>query len=177
MQKLHQILIENTLSLSIASSGADLRLQPVRVSALLADAIEESNAAASDKAIRIQVEPLSEDIELNIDPRLMHSALTNIISNAVKFTHRGGVVTVRSRCEADGVRLDVQDGCGGLPDGASERMFAPFVQFGEDRTGYGLGLAIARQAVQAHGGSIRVHNHPGNGCTLSIELPIGCKRA
>ncbi len=168
MQKLHQILIENTLSLSIASSGADLRLQPVRVSALLADAIEESNAAASDKAIRIQVD---------IDPRLMHSALTNIISNAVKFTHRGGVVTVRSRCEADGVRLDVQDGCGGLPDGASERMFAPFVQFGEDRTGYGLGLAIARQAVQAHGGSIRVHNHPGNGCTLSIELPIGCKRA
>ena len=64
------------------------------------------------------------------------------------------------------VVIEVEDSCGGLPRGSAERMFLPFVQVGEDKSGYGLGLAIARQAVEAHGGSLSAHDHPGEGCTM-----------
>jgi len=164
-------LIEHTLSVSFASRSSELRRQPSLVSALVTAAIEESIAAATDKEIHVEVEP-SKDIELDVDPRLIHSALTNLVGNAVKFTHKGGRIRVRWHRVGEQLVLDVEDGCGGLPPGASDRMFAPFVQIGADRSGYGLGLAIARQAIQAHDGSIRVRSHPGQGCVLTIELPI-----
>ena len=61
--------------------------------------------------------------------------------------------------------------CGGLPDGASTELFEPFVQRGTDRSGLGLGLAIVRQAVEAHGGTVAVENLPGRGCVFTVRLP------
>ena len=80
------------------------------------------------------------------DPRLLRSALSNVVQNAVKFTRIGGVVILRARHEGDLVRIDVEDQCGGLPPERAERLFESFVQGPvEDRRGFGLGLAIARQ--------------------------------
>jgi hypothetical protein len=67
--------------------------------------------------------------------------------------------------------LEVQDTCGGLPDGAIQTMFRPFTQMGTDRTGFGLGLAITRQAVDALGGHVQVHDAP-NGCVFVVDLPL-----
>ena len=67
--------------------------------------------------------------------------------------------------------IQVADACGGLPLGKTEELFQPLVQRDEDRTGYGLGLAIARQAVEAHKGTLTVHDVPGTGCVFSIALP------
>src|SRR5262249_42014402 len=97
--------------------------------------------------------------------------LANLIGNAVKFTHEGGAVDVRWRERGERIEIEVSDECGGLPPGAAEKMFAPFVQVGEDRSGFGLGLAIADHAIRAHQGTIRVEDRPGDGCTLRIELP------
>jgi hypothetical protein len=69
------------------------------------------------------------------------------------------------------VTIEVADACGGLPPGKVDDLFAPLVQRGENRSGFGLGLAIARQAVEAHGGSIDVRDDPGDGCVFTIELP------
>ena len=60
----------------------------------------------------------------------------------------------------DKVVIEVEDSCGGLPQGSVERMFLPLVEVGEDKSGYGLGLAIARQAVEAHGGSLTLRITP-----------------
>ncbi|HKQ68468.1 MAG TPA: HAMP domain-containing sensor histidine kinase, partial [Polyangiaceae bacterium] len=163
-------LIESTLSLAISTEGTEIRRQDVHLFALVSDAVLESEAAAHDKTVVVKVSP-DDGLRVEADDRLLRSALTNLIGNAVKFTHRDGVVHVHWSATDDRVIIDVDDGCGGLPAGAAEKMFAPFVQVGQDRSGFGLGLAIARQAVVAHGGNLRVRNHPGEGCTLSIELP------
>ncbi len=67
--------------------------------------------------------------------------------------------------------VEVEDACGGLPEGAEKKIFDPLVQAGVDRSGFGLGLAIAKQAAEAHNGQVRVHNLPGKGCVFLLDLP------
>src|SRR2546428_119009 len=90
---------------------------------------------------------------------------------------RGGTVTVRLRPIEGRARFEVEDECGGLPPGAAERLFDPFVQLGPDRSGFGLGLAIARQAVEAHGGNLAVHDLQGKGCVFLLEIPASASAA
>ena len=70
------------------------------------------------------------------------------------------------------VQLEVEDECGGLPEGQAENLFRPFTQRSADRTGVGLGLAIARASVEANGGTIQARNLPGTGCVFTVELPV-----
>jgi len=65
----------------------------------------------------------------------------------------------------------VTDGCGGLPPGKAEELFDPLVQRSADRSGFGLGLGIALQAAEAHNGTIRVRDLPGQGCEFTIDVP------
>jgi signal transduction histidine kinase len=120
-------------------------------------------------ALRFEVE---EDVTIHVDQRLIRSALSNLVRNAVKFSHAGGSVVVRARCVAERVTIEVEDSCGGLPSGMVQQAFAPFAQLGADRSGFGLGLAIAKQAADAHQGVIRVQDLPGKGCIFSLELPV-----
>jgi len=110
-------------------------------------------------------------LELDADRRLLTSAISNLVDNAVKFTRVGGTIGVRAREEGVNVVIEVEDQCGGLPDDAGDDLFRPFVQKGSDRTGVGLGLAIVREAVAAHGGQVAVRNLPGRGCVFTIALP------
>src|SRR5262249_39911251 len=145
-------LVENALLLAIAREGIDLHRGRFSLRHLVADALADSAVAANEKQITIEVRGVG-GVEVDVDPRLIRSALTNLVSNAVKFSGKGSTVLV-SFVKSDGnVTIDVEDACGGLPPGAAEKMFKPFVQIGEDRSGFGLGLAIVRQAVAAHGGS------------------------
>jgi hypothetical protein len=95
------------------------------------------------------------------------------LRNAVKHSHPGSVVELRGSTVKERALIEVEDCCGGLPPGKVEAAFSPFVRLDADQSGFGLGLAIARQAVDAHGGSIRVQNLPGKGCIFVLELPIG----
>jgi signal transduction histidine kinase len=163
-------LIESTLSLAQTGDGVELRRDRFRIGSLIADAVGESEIAAQDKQIGIEVLPF-DDLEIEADQRLVRSALTNLIGNAVKFTATGRSIRISCTDAGSNVMLEVNDACGGLPEGAIEKIFAPFVQAGADRSGFGLGLAIARQAIEAHGGALRATNRPGEGCTFTIELP------
>jgi signal transduction histidine kinase len=69
------------------------------------------------------------------------------------------------------VLITVRDHCGGLKGGDAEKMFSPFAQRGDDRTGLGLGLSIARQSIEQDGGHLTVENSPGVGCAFTIDLP------
>jgi signal transduction histidine kinase len=79
---------------------------------------------------------------------------------------------VRSSEDGAGrVVIEIEDRCGGLPPGAAENLFAPFVQVSDDRSGLGLGLTIAYQVVDAHGGTLEVRDLPGRGCVFAVALP------
>lgn len=111
------------------------------------------------------------DVVTRADPRLIHSAIANLIGNAVKYTRPGGTIHVRVGETTEHATIEIEDECGGLPEGKAEELFAPFTQRGRDRSGFGLGLAIAKDAVEAHHGSVQVNNRPGKGCVFMIVLP------
>ena len=136
----------------------------------LREVIAESSAEAESKAIATSVE-VPGPLEVRADARLLHSAVSNLVRNAIKFSHHGTAVKVEAKRSAGHVSIAVTDGCGGLPPGSVERLFNPFVQVGTDRTGFGLGLAIVKQVADAHAGAVRVHDIPGRGCAFVLDLP------
>ena len=136
--------------------------------------VEEVATDAGPTAERNRVELVidaPDTLSFNGDRRLIRSAVSNIVGNAVKFTHEGRAITLRAQRANGFTTIEVEDGCGGLPEGNPEDLFEPLVQRGNDRTGFGLGLAIVKQAIEAHGGSTRVRSLPGRGCIFSLELP------
>jgi signal transduction histidine kinase len=102
---------------------------------------------------------------------LLLAALLNLLQNAFKFTHPHTAVTLNAYAHGDRVFIDVKDNCGGLSPGTIERMFMPFMQANNNRTGLGLGLSIAKKGVEASGGLLSVENVPGVGCIFRISLP------
>lgn len=78
-------------------------------------------------------------------------------------------MAVRARQEDGAVIMEVEDECGGLPEGRADELFEPFVQKHAGRGGLGLGLSIARQSVEAHGWSLSVQNFPGKGCMFVVR--------
>jgi signal transduction histidine kinase len=165
-------LIEQTLKIARLTSGIELDRQPMTLRALVEGAGIEARPIAESKQIELRIE-LQGDGELDVDTRLMQSAIGNLLRNAVKYSHPGSAVELRGSLANERVKIEIEDGCGGLPPGKVEAAFAPFVRLDSDQSGFGLGLAIARQAAAAHGGSIRVQNLPGKGCIFILELPVG----
>jgi signal transduction histidine kinase len=136
----------------------------------LHEVVAESAAEADSKGIATAVD-VREPVELRADARLLRSAVSNLVRNAIKFSRPGTGVRVEGKHGESRVQIAVTDGCGGLPPGSVERLFSPFVQAGSNRSGFGLGLAIARQVAEAHGGAIRVHDVPGRGCVFVLDIP------
>ena len=106
----------------------------------------------------------------------MNEVLGNLLSNAFKFTDRGGRVTLIIRSEGDRVHMQVRDTGAGIPASQLQFIFEKFYQAdNQNRTalkGVGLGLAIAKGIVTAHGGTIGVESKVGEGTTFVINLPI-----
>ena len=102
---------------------------------------------------------------------LLLGALANLLQNAFKFTHHHTEVTLNAYAADDWVHIDVRDNCGGLPPGNAEKMFRAFTQQNSDKSGLGLGLTIARQSVEADGGTLTVKDVAGLGCIFTISLP------
>jgi two-component system OmpR family sensor kinase/two-component system sensor histidine kinase BaeS len=123
--------------------------------------------------VGLQVEVQGEVPLLDVDPVRIREVLTNLISNALRHTSAGGAVTVRLTSDpaARQVTVAVQDsGAGILPD-ILPHVFDRFYKSDESR-GMGLGLAIAKNLVEAHGGQIKAQSAPGRGTTLSFTLPL-----
>lgn len=146
-------------------AGAALHLEDAPLRKLLDDAADESRDDAEARDIRLVLEV--EGATVRADVRVLRSAVTNLLRNAVKFTRTGGAVTVRGRTGS----IEVEDECGGLQPGDEQKIFGIFRQAGTDRSGFGLGLAIAQQAIEAHRGELSVRNLPGKGCVFVVKLP------
>lgn len=148
--------------------GADL--QPVR----LLDVVEEIEAASTEEArargLSLKVE-VDSGLTAFADRNDMISALSNLVQNAIKYSEHGGVVDIRGRETGKSVVIEVEDRCGGLPEGKAAELFKPFTQKSSDRSGLGLGLTISRRAVELSGGALSLRDLPGKGCVFSITLP------
>jgi signal transduction histidine kinase len=136
------------------------------------DIEDAAGLQAGQREMGLTFAPVPNDVMINADAQLLSSALMNLLQNAFKYSIPHGHVAVRALCEGGSVSIEVEDECGGLPEGNAEVLFTPFgARRGKDRSGLGLGLNISRKAVKALGGDILVRNLPGKGCVFTIVLP------
>jgi signal transduction histidine kinase len=165
-------LLDTTISEVRLAAGTQ---EPKRMSIarFMHDAEGAASLQAAQKEMAVSFGEVPDDVMVHADPQLLSSALFNLIQNAFKYSVPHGHVVVRTVCANAGVFIEVEDECGGLPEGNAETLFTPFgPRRGRDRTGLGMGLNISRKAVKAFGGDITVRNLPGKGCIFTIEMPI-----
>jgi signal transduction histidine kinase len=143
-----------------------------------ADLCEEVTVAAEAAralypAQRFEVGLEVDSVPIEVDVDRIQQVLTNLIDNAVRISPPDAPVELRLWIEDDRARLSVADHGPGLPPDMEERIFEKFVRGRSGSvTGTGLGLYIARQILEAHGGSISVTSTPGEGATFELELPL-----
>jgi signal transduction histidine kinase len=168
-------VIDNALNQASLKMGLVPRLSRIPLLPFLEEIDLDASAEAGAKDITVVVDGAA-DLTIEADARLLRSAVSNLLYNAIKFSRPGSTVVLRGSSAPGEVTIEVADGCGGLPPGRAEELFVPLVQRGNDHSGFGLGLAIAMQAAEAHNGSIRVRDVPGVGCIFTVNLPARSDR-
>ena len=167
-------VVDNALAEVRLNMGKQLR-ERVRVLDFLDGLAAAGRLHAEYRAMRFTLEPADPGLTIEADSQLLTSAVMNLVQNAFKSTQPGGHVTLSARRANSCVSIEVQDECGGLPPSDSDH-FQPFGERrGRDRSGLGLGLSIARNAVRAHGGDIHIRNLPGKGCVFAVEIPLAAE--
>jgi signal transduction histidine kinase len=160
-------------SISEVRMGAGMALHTQLFS--LADFVVDVKISASLEAEAHQCaclfSPVDKDLAIKGDRHLLSAAVANLLQNAFKFTHPGTEVSLSAYAAANRILIEVSDHCGGLPWSDADKLFVPFKQGGSDKRGLGLGLSIVKRSVEANGGTLRVHDRPGEGCTFTIDLP------
>ena len=157
---------------SIDAGKLAVRPQRGDVAALLTEAVDMFAHSADEKGISLVAEPVERPLPADFDHDRMLQVLINLISNALKFTPRGGAVTVRSERIGHELGFCVRDTGTGIPGNMLEAVFARFWQVGKnDQRGLGLGLYISRCIVEAHGGSIRAESKLGEGSAFHVTIP------
>ncbi|MFL6696707.1 MAG: PAS domain S-box protein [Vitreoscilla sp.] len=171
-------LIDDLLDLSRIMTGKlRLDLQQVSMLDVVQAAIDSAEPAASAKEIRLRSMLDPSRMMINGDSSRLQQVVWNLLTNAIKFTPRGGQVQVLLQRVNSHIELSVSDTGIGIPDSFIGQVFDRFSQRDGSSTrahgGLGLGLAICRQLVELHGGTIRASSPgEGQGSTFSVELPI-----
>jgi hypothetical protein len=164
-------VVDRSLADVRMTAGVPVALEVVSV----AEFIDEVQISASLEAVArgcsLTVEWVDPTLMVNVDRHLLFSAVCNLLQNGFKFSAHHMKVTLKAYASGERILLDVEDTCGGLPDGDAEDMFTPFSQRSSDRSGVGLGLSICRRGVEANDGVVSVRNVPGEGCVFTIDLP------
>jgi two-component system sensor histidine kinase GlrK len=178
-----QRLIEELLDYQRAlHAAASLEVRPIMLDELVRDAARSHELAAQAKGLKLTIDAQAASLEA--DPQKLRSIVDNLISNAVKFTPTGGTIEVRARALSGEAVIEVKDTGPGVPPEERESIFNLFFRGRTKADGgrvksSGLGLAIARELVEAHGGQIAVV--PGksgaNGAHFRVTLPRRSARA
>lgn len=153
----------------------ELEYKPVGISEWLPKVIRPWQEAAQEKQLHWQAEIPADLPVIYADPDRLASAVENLVSNAIKYTHSGGTITTSAAVEGEEMCLSVQDTGSGIAPEEQEKVFEPFYRGNQGRRfklGMGLGLSIARDLVEAHGGWITLESEPGKGSRFTIHLPL-----
>ncbi|MES1246154.1 MAG: HAMP domain-containing sensor histidine kinase [Actinomycetota bacterium] len=171
--RLHSLVSDLLLVAETDNGSVRLDVHDVDLAALVADSVEAARAAADRKDVELRAS--AGEVHLAGDPLRLAQMLDNLLSNAIKFTPDGGLVSVRAGLEDDHALLEVEDSGVGISVADRQHIFERFYRSARNDTvgGAGLGLAITKAIVEAHGGSIAVQSQLGVGTTFRVRLPLG----
>lgn len=165
-------LVEKMLEVARGEEGSELHLKHNDIAEVVEEAVESASAAANGKVI-IEHPALEQGISAVFDRERLRQALSILLDNAVKYTPKGGQVTVRITEDEGAAGIEVSDTGIGISEEQIPHVFERFYRAEEARStaGSGLGLAIARQIVEDQGGSLEVRSKIGEGSTFTIRIP------
>lgn len=171
-------LINDILDLvKLEESHLHLEVSPVDVRAQLAEIVRIVEPLAERKAITVELGGDAAPADFWVDPEQFERVVVNLLSNAIKFTQDGGSVVVRLETRPQDVRISVEDTGVGIPEDQLSRVFDRFTQVDDSTTrrhgGTGIGLALAREIVELHGGTIEARSRIGEGTLMRVTLLRG----
>jgi len=168
-------LVENLLVLTRADGGRHpMKRTSTDIGALVGKAVEDLRILSEERSQKLTAD-LRSGIEIPVDGDLLRQAVVNILDNAIKFTPEGGTIAVALKDRPGVIGIEVRNSGPGIPEADRDKIFERFYRVEKDRPrdagGFGLGLAIAKWAVEANGGRIEVESREGQGSTFRIVLP------
>ena len=170
-----RMLVENLLDLSaIESGGVQLRMVPTDLAQVARDTVESFHARAEQAGIALVLNQPTRSPNVRADPDRMAQVLGNLVDNALRFTPRGGRLTVAVADHHDRVTVTVADTGPGIPPQDLPHIFDRFFKVDRSRSarrGAGLGLAIAKRLTTAQGGELRAENNAQGGAKFTVSLP------
>jgi signal transduction histidine kinase len=159
----------------LESSGFPVETRVIEGAALLQEAAESAELEAVRRGVRLRWRsPIGDSLHVVADPKKIAQVLSNLLSNALKFTPEGGVIDAHAQRDGQFVRFTVIDTGPGIPADELAHLFDRFYQARDNKQknkGLGLGLAICKGLVEAHGGRIWVESILGAGCGFNFTLP------
>jgi NtrC-family two-component system sensor histidine kinase KinB len=172
-----QTIIDDLLDMGrLEAGGVQFDLHPAAPDRLVSDAVARLESAFHDKGVSLEVDVPATLPHVAADPARIEYVFANLLGNALKFTEPGGTVKIEARADEGSdnlVRFAVQDSGAGIPQEYIGRVFDRFFRVPRSKQahGAGLGLAIAKEIVEAHGGTIGVESREGRGSRFSFTLP------
>ena len=174
-----RVLMEDLLSAGNIQSGRFVvRPAAVELERLVSEAVEETAGAVEERQQRVVVRLPEHSTTVRADPRFARQVLTNLLSNASKYGGRGSEILLRAEAENGTVRVVVEDRGPGIAASQRAGLFERYyrVRPGNEEPGVGLGLAIAKGIIEAHGGRIGVESEVGRGTSVWFTLPRAAPR-
>ena len=167
-------MVQELLELSRIESGdIPLVLEPASIESLIADTVQRLRPLAERKGVELDFGVEAEIGNVNMDAGRIEHVLTNLVHNAIKFTPEGGSVRVSACIEGNDLAVRIHDTGIGIARGDLARIFERFYKVDQSRAsrGSGLGLAVAKHAVEAHGGKLSAESTTGAGSTFQFTIP------
>ena len=173
-------VVNGILDVSKLESGSfEITPEPFAPGPIVRSCCEMLALKARDAGVEVTARIAAELPEIVADKRALKQILLNLLSNGIKFTDRGGRVTVSARCEAASFLLTVDDNGVGIDADDLARIGDPFFQargsYARPYDGTGLGLSIVKGLVALHGGAIDIRSRVGEGTSIRVRLPIDCE--
>lgn len=174
-EEMHRLvqLIDDLLNFSRYQNGVQtLQRRPCNLAEMLLQTPQRFAEKAAEREVELVCEVHEPLPHLNVDATQLERLVDNLTDNALRYSNPGDKVRLQVRRHGEQVIVSVQDEGEGIPFEQQTRIFEPFVQVGRRKGGVGLGLALAREIVQLHGGQLSVHSRPGEGSNFYFSLPV-----
>jgi two-component system phosphate regulon sensor histidine kinase PhoR len=174
VDRLTQLVAELTELSRIETGTAELKLEPVNINDLVEEVIAQLSPQAERQKLTITRELAADLPPVPADRGRVRQVITNLAHNAIKFTPPGGKIKIITRTIEGSAVVDIADTGIGIPKEDLPHVFERFYKGDKARAGEGtgMGLAIAKHVIEAHGGNIRVESEEGKGATFSFSLPL-----
>jgi signal transduction histidine kinase len=168
--------LSNLLDLAQFQAGVfTLKIAPIDITSLLRELALQFEPLAKSKRQSLTLELPQEMPLVKVDQRRIGQVVTNLLGNALKFTPEEGSIVLRAMARDPDLMVEVQDSGPGLRPEEQHRLFQPYFRSEVDRqrlSGAGLGLALSREIVEAHGGEIWLNSEVGKGSTFGFSIPV-----